>query len=77
MVERVQMAGDAWRDAHDFTAGPSYSTLIAFHAGLCGTTEPRGIFASARRHTAKLVEPSGLSGLIFFFAATPRGDFPK
>ena len=45
VVERVQMAGDAWRDAHDFTADVVFG--IAFHAGLCGTTEPRGIFSQA------------------------------
>ena len=45
VVERVQMPGDAWRDAHDFTAGVLFD--IAFHAGLCGTTEPRGIFSQA------------------------------
>lgn len=31
--------------SHDFTAGVLFD--IAFHAGLCGTTEPRGIFSQA------------------------------
>ena len=44
-VERVQMPGDGWRDAHDHVAGVLFS--VARSSGLCGTTEPRGIFSQA------------------------------
>ena len=44
-LERVQMPGDGWRDAHDHVAGVMFG--IAFDAGLRGTTEPRGIFSQA------------------------------
>ena len=44
-IERVAMSGDGWRDAHDHVANVLFD--IAFHSGLCGSTEPRGIFSQA------------------------------
>ena len=44
-VERVQMPGDWWRDAHDFIAS-TFFDLVSL-AGITGTMEPRGIFSMA------------------------------
>ena len=44
-VERVQMPGDGWRDAHDYIASTVFD-LVSL-AGITGTMEPRGIFSMA------------------------------
>ena len=44
-VERVQMTGDGWRDAHDHVSDVLFD--IAFHSGIRGSVEPRGIFSQA------------------------------
>ena len=44
-VERVQMPGDGWRDAHDYIASTVFD-LVSL-AGISGTMEPRGIFSMA------------------------------
>ena len=44
-VERVQMPGDGWRDAHDYIASTVFN-LVSL-AGISGTMEPRGIFSMA------------------------------
>ena len=44
-VERVQMPGEGWRDAHDYIASTVFD-LVSL-AGISGTMEPRGIFSMA------------------------------
>ena len=44
-VERVQMPGDGWRDAHDYIASTVFD-LVSL-AGISGLMEPRGIFSMA------------------------------
>jgi hypothetical protein len=44
-VERVAMAGDSWRDAHDYVADTLFG--IALASGLQGSTETRGIYSRA------------------------------
>jgi hypothetical protein len=45
-VERVQMPGDGWRDAHDHIASTVLIDLVSL-AGITGTMELRGIFSMA------------------------------
>ena len=39
------MTGDGWRDAHDHVSDVLFD--IAFHSGIRGSVEPRGIFSQA------------------------------